>query len=152
MGQYIPFDSAELPFLNNFFAHFPVGNDPYPAAIPEGLYRMTGHLASFWGKTYKESMIESGLSESELQDYYSDRSDKRLNQTPEQFYAEVDRTVQELGMDMTLIQKTINIFLHDSRVESCENSLELSKILDEFLAPVYVALRNRGYNKADLWC
>ncbi|MDO8593723.1 MAG: hypothetical protein Q7R59_02415 [bacterium] len=103
----------------------------------------------FRNRTYRDSSGESGLSERELKDYFADRSEKRLDQTQEQFYAEVDKVVQELEMDMVLIQKTINVYIHDREYED-KNPRELIKVLDKFLAPIYVALRKKGYNSQDL--
>lgn len=153
MGQYIPFSPSELqPInLNNFFAHFTVGIDPYPSSMPEGFSRTNFRNLECWDKSYKDALVFLGLSESAtVLSEHSDRSDKRLNQTQEQFYAEIDMTMGKLGMEMTIVQKRINAYVHDTRCEDCKNPRELSRNLDSFLSPVYVALRKKGYNPSDL--
>ncbi len=152
VGQYVPFDESELQFLNNFLGHFAIGNDPHPSHSPDGFSRTNFHSLGLWNESYRDSLVNLGLSESQIRDGYSDRSDKRLNQTHEQFYAEIDRTTQELGMDLALVQRTINIYLYESRRKDCVVPRELSRSLDQFLAPIYKALRLKGYNKSDLWC
>ncbi len=139
MGQYVPFDETELVGLNNFLAHFPVGDDPYPYHLPEGFYRSISLSDEFRHKKYLEVVGNP-----------SNISDKRLNQTQHEFYTEVDATIREIEMDELEIRKTINIFIHDSRLEDCSDTEGLIKNLDGFLAPIYIALRKKGYNRGDL--
>lgn len=145
MGQYVPFDSAELSLLNNFFCHFPIGNDPYPNRKPNGFYR-TAH-GEHWNTKILELVRGFPFqSKDSLHRYCEGKSDKYLAGTFAEFYAEVDRTVEELGMFMVVVSRTINVYEHNQR----EAGPEGARHLDEFLAPIYVALRNKGYNKADL--
>ena len=146
MGQYVPFTQNELLFLNNFFCHFPIGNDPYPNRYPNGMYR-TAHEGDWNMKMLEIVQKFPFQSEDTRCRYCESKSDKYLGQTPAEFYTEVDRTVEELGMSVSVVSRTINAYHHNQR----DVGKEGAKHLDEFLAPIYAALRNNGYNKADLW-
>lgn len=153
MGQHIPFNPSELqPLdLNNFHAHFALGDDPFPTHMPDGFYRNNFHHLECWDKSYRDALIFLGLSEpADVLGNYAEKSDKRLFQTQVEFYAEIDETVRELEMDLALVQKKINVYFHDSRCKDCEDPRELSINLDAFLSPIYVALRKKGYNPSDL--
>jgi len=52
-------------------------------------------------------------------------------------------------MPMSLVERTINVYLHDR--DHADDPWELHRALDAFLSPIYIALRNKGYNKDDLW-
>lgn len=146
MGKYVPLEAEELRFLNNFFCHFPIGNDPYPNCKPKGFYR-TAH-EGHWNTKILELVREFPFqSKDSLHRYCEGKSDKYLDGTFAEFYAEVDRTVEELGMPMAIVSRTVNAYEHNQR----EGSPEGTRRLDEFLAPIYAALRIKGYNKDDLW-
>ena len=144
MGQYIPFDQSELSLLNNFFCHFPIGNDPYKNPRPQGMYRTAS--AKNWNRTTREFLAEQPAEE--VQRDYFGKSDKYLDQSVAEFYAEVDRTVEELGISMFVISKKINKYLYTQRGEEGE---ERGKRVDELLGPIYAALRNKGYNRPELY-
>lgn len=152
MGQHVPFNETELQEdLNNFFCHFHIGNDPYPTDQPEGFYRNVGRGGKFAGRTYRDFVAEfSGLSGKDLEEYFVDRSDKRLSQTPEQFYAEIDRTIREVGIDMEKLQREINVYTHDRSLDNWKNDKKMFENLCKLLMPIYIALRRKGYNREDL--
>ncbi|MDO8593806.1 MAG: hypothetical protein Q7R59_02835 [bacterium] len=101
-----------------------------------------------WNTKMLEIMQEFPFqSEDTRRRYCESKSDKYLGQTPAEFYAEVDRTVGELQMSMSVVSRTINAYFHNQR----EAGHEGSKRIDIFLSPLYAALRNKGYNKSDLW-
>jgi hypothetical protein len=152
MGQYVPYDESESKFLNNFFCHFCIGDEPYKINLPaEGHYR--GLLTDCWNRTQFEHCKESGIfnDDEDLQRYCENKSDKRLNQTPAEFYAEVDQTIIEVGMTIELVAQTINAYLHERRGKIGDMACEIQNKLESFLLPIYIALRKKGYNKADLW-
>lgn len=144
MGQYVPFDQSELSLLNNFFCHFPVGNEPYKNPRPQGMYR-TAH-AKNWNKMTRELLAEQPIED--VQRDYLQKSDKFLDQSAAEFYAEIDRTVMELGVSMDVISKAINIYHHNQCGEIGEES---GRHMDDLLRPIYRALRQKGYNKPELW-
>lgn len=153
MGQYVSYDNEELLNLNNFFAHFPFGDSPYEQVFPLGLYR--NNLQDHWNITAFEFLqgMREFASDETVRGYLAQRSDKRLAQTPAQFYAEVDTVVKHLGMSLEDVTRKINVYLHDRDQLSFNQRNDAMKLhfdLCEYLTPIYIALRKSGYNPQDL--
>ena len=147
MGQYVPYDPSEIPggSLNNFFCHFPA-NGPYERTMPEGYYRSLLKDGGAWDVSLREFLEEDSIYE-----VTHDRSEKRLDQIPAEFYAEIDRMIVEVGLTVEAVARVINIYLHHRDLVSREVSLQMNTALDAFLLPIYIALRNKGYSRQDLW-
>lgn len=158
MGQHVPFNDEELAFLNNFFCHFRWGDTPYEMAFPEGLYR--ANLHDVWDKTFLENATEFFTKHSppdfldkSLERLITERSDLILSQTPQQFFAVVEETIREVGLTAEEVARTINTYLHEREkipIPDFEQSFVFHHRLDDFLAPIYLALRKKGYNRVDL--
>lgn len=146
MGQYIKFDPSELVFLNSFFLNFRCGNEPHETDHPEGICRYA------FDKWYEMKEIDflACLYVEELRQYCAKRSEKRLNQTFAEFFGEIDRTIVEVGMTVEDVAKEINVYRYECGRKFCGNTPELAGKIYKFLAPIYTALRNKGYNPADL--
>jgi len=153
MNGYEPFTDEEIAplpgetvfrrymrVLNNFHMHFPAGNSPHnyedEPIFSEGYYRFMANEAG-WDSTFRELGYNPRF-----------QSEKRLNQTPKQFYEEVDRTVEELGMSMTSVSEAVNLML--SRRHLGIEAGSIADIVWPALYPIYVALRKKGYSKEDL--
>jgi hypothetical protein len=158
MGKYVPYEASELPliqkvqFLNCFFRHFRFMERPKgtPASIfLDGWSRMQHQ--DQWSVSRRTGISNYPFSYPSLAECCADRSDKRLDQTPRQFYAEVDGVVESLGISAEEIAKRINAVLMQRHDVSIEELRRLTAELDTFLLPIYIALREAGYNKADLW-
>lgn len=148
MADYVPFsidECASPPFLNNFFCHFPFGKTPYETTYPEGFYRgiLAEHMHETPGEFTKDA-YEYGT-------YDDERSDKKLNQTYAMFWEEVDSAVVEVGLSLEDVSRVINIYLHGRNVVDRNVAVQMHKAVDSFLFPIYENLRERGYNKQDLW-
>ena len=154
MGAHVPFNQEELVFLNNFYTRFQLGTEPHPQKYPEGLHRFT-MKACGWEKTKRASLKESVGSgfhdEVDLLDYYQAHSDKYLDQTPAEFYVEVDTVMTELGISAEEIARYLNIKVHEQQTRPPGRSGPFVDDLNLPLRPIYQALRERGYNKKDLW-
>lgn len=145
MGQYVPYDPLELHygyngFLNNFFLRFFIGDVPYSRdpEIIEGNFRR----AARW---LGDRTFGAGQERNE------ERSDKLYDQTGLQLIEEIDQTIRELGYTVEMVGMVINTYLHVREHASNEAYWKMTKIIDTFLLPIYIALRNKGYNKQDLW-
>lgn len=161
MGAHVPYDSKEEVYLNNFFTRFPFGEGE---VYPEGTYRTQGRIHR--GETYREFLRkergEMNQTADQLEGYYSLRSNKYLDQTPEQFITELDSTVAEVGLSLKSIEAKIqayfranmDLFMANKDLWKNQESRMLSQkaILDlnEYLMPVYISLRKKGYNYTDL--
>jgi hypothetical protein len=142
MGAHVPYDPDTEMFLNNFYTRFPSGIGTYP----QGLDRATWE--SDWHKTHREVFRswDTFTSVEDFDDFCSRLSDRYLDETPEQFFAELDRTVIEVGLSPDIIMEKIQASKND-HLSSREESLDR----DEYLKPVYIAMRNKGYNKKELF-
>ncbi len=162
MGKYVPYEETEVlsghgvPDLNNFLSHFRFLEKPKETSVcdeyfPDGMYRV--FAKDEWDVTYRAQINEilRGASTESFDEYCAGRSDKCLNQTPRQFYAEFDGVVERLGISPDVIAKKINAYLMQRRSIPREESLRLNAKLNIFLLPIYIALREVGYNKKDLW-
>lgn len=153
MGVHITFDPDELNFLNNFFTRFPLGIEPYLHKYPEGLYRYTMSGIA-WKKTkrvsLKELVGEVFRDEADLLDHCEAYSDKYLDQTPAEFCAEINLVMNELGISVQEITRYLNIKVHEQKIGLPEDTPFVDD-LNLPLRPIYQALRERGYNKKDLW-
>ncbi len=154
MGAHVPFNSEELNFLNNFYTRFQLGTEPYPQRYPEGLHRFTMRGCG-WDKTtlasLRESLGDGFRDEADLLDYCQAHSDKYLNQTPAEFYAEIDAVMGELGISTEVIARHLNVKVHEQQTRSLDGSGPFVDDLNLPLRPIYQALRERGYNKKELW-
>lgn len=130
--------------MNNFHMHFPIGNIPNDATesamTPQGFYRAFS-LERCWNITRRLLLSQDPSSSDNDKAKYSD---KRLDQTAEQFYEEIDKTVQEVGIPMKKISEVVN------RRMFGESGEVLYKDMWEVLLPVYRALRKKGYSHGDL--
>ncbi len=146
MGQHIPLNDEDLGFLNNFFCHFRFGESQ---VMPDGLYRTV--RASYWHIVQREYMkSEAKMYGGNLAEYFSSRSDKALDQTPAEFYNEVDRTTIEVGCNVEVIMEMILDFQKPNNTR--EQTFEKFDALEKYIRPIYTALRQKGYNRSDLWC
>lgn len=149
MGQHVPFDSKELHSLNSFLHQFIRGSVPYDTVQPGGLYRDALH--PWWGTKEIAFLKEAArFSGAQLRMYCERKSERRLQQTHAEFFAEIDRTIIEVGLTVEEVAEKINIYLYFQYQVNRATAHVLNEKLDEFLAPVYIALRNKGYNRADL--
>jgi hypothetical protein len=154
MGQHVPYNPEDEAFINNFFCRFPYGEG---SAYPEGTTRFS--YAKHWDDVIRQSIrnsLERISSKVDFIDYCATRSDLYLDQTPRQFFAELDRTVVELGLSVEAITAKIRTFHSASKSlfnsdDSRRVANNASREMNEYLKPVYIALRRKGYNKADLW-
>lgn len=146
MGQHVPFDPKAEAFNNNFFQHFPIGNDPHPSRLPEGMYRMAakGHWEVCNRVYIKEEWPQ--YYEADCQEY----SELYLEQTPAVFYVVIDQIVRELGLSMDEVSRTINRLRHIQEGRGPDATKSMFDLSD-YLQPIYIALRNKGYNKPELW-
>lgn len=154
MGIYVPYNPKNEEFLNNFYTRFPVGE----GSSPEGLYRML--VARYLDQTnriYFQSQIKTSFKDQkDMDDYCSKYSDLYLDQTPKQFIATLDETVVELGLSIEQIiqnnqrsnEASKDLFVNDEFRAIC---ILASTNRDNYLRPVYAALRGKGYNKKELW-
>lgn len=145
MGQYTPLNDEDGGMLNNFFCHFCFDKKHL---MPDGFYRTIS--AKHWNTTFRDYMkgqIDHFVDK--LEGYFSSRSDKILDQTPAEFYAEVDRATIEVGCDATVIAEMICDFKDKSNTR--EQAIDKYTLLDSYIRPIYMALRKEGYNKVDLW-
>lgn len=151
MSMYIPFRKEEVAFLGNFFYHFRFGDE---SGCPEGIWRTC--VTDVWNTTHRE--IYEGracLFKDHFSEVFGKLSDKYLNQTPSDFYGEVDSTIIELGLDSSVISKKIKNFVAIPSKLKPKNALELSthteaRALTDYLVIIYIALRKKGYNPFDL--
>lgn len=67
---------------------------------------------------------------------------KRLDDTNQAFFDEIDAVIEDLGIKRQEIERLV--------VERAAKSEEAQKALDTLLLPVYKALRKRGYSHRDL--
>jgi len=130
------YSHAHMRVLNNFFMRFPVGNDPHNTDGDEGLHRRNSKPD--WNVPSIVTYPDQGYSE------------KKGSQTPAEFFAEVDRTVAELGIEIAEISRRINRWIYEGK-KSDEARERLSKEMWDILIPVYIALRKKGYSRKDLW-
>jgi hypothetical protein len=115
--------------MNNFYMYF----------SPDGVYRreLRGQC---WNITWIAYLLQDKDAEGLTQPY----SHKRLHQTGEEFIAEMDRTVEELGKSKDITEAIRRFYSKESDRE------QLYKGLWDSLLPVYIALRKKGYSARDL--
>ncbi len=118
-------------FMNNFYIHF---------ANWELGYRQI-YKEHRWDKTYRDYLIELGLSEQTDSDFQT-YSLLYLSQTGRQFFEAVDQAVLEAGVDKTHLETMATKF---NKLSEDERRQFL-----EILFPVYLKLREKGYNHRDL--
>lgn len=142
MAKHVPLSGKE-DFINNFHNHFPW---PTNAHYPEGIERHL-RIMDGWDKTGREYIerIRNSLTEEEdFAEYLGEFSDRYLTKTASQFYEEIDGIVVELGLSQEVIQEKIE-------VSKQSNQLQVTQERDKYLLPIYKVLRQRGYNKFELW-
>lgn len=69
------------------------------------------------------------------------RSDLRNSQTPREFFAVIDKSIEDEGLDPNEIERL---------VKGIRNSPEVPIALSKYVFPVYVRLRAIGYSHFDL--
>ena len=130
--------------MNNFHMHFPVGNYPHDhtkhSMTPEGEYRSTVKNLGGWDITYQARWGDKAKNKKE----------KRINMTGAEFYREIDRTVEKLGIPMTRVSEAINRLFWDNPDHDYKKCEELFKILWKTLLPVFIALRKKGFKQSEL--
>lgn len=113
--------------LNNFFFYFPGPNG------------------------YREGLQSRGQWKTPFREFISPdlRSDKRLDQTPEQFYTEIDATVAEIGMELEDVSAFLCRFFAEGGTSNDEDDARFEELW-KTLSPIYVALRKKGYTSQDV--
>ena len=104
--------------------------------LPGGANRRFSEQLDHMDRTYREYYAEYGAS---VEDVGSKNSQLRLNQSDRQFYATIDRAIEEEGLP----QEEIEAF----------NRRELPMTLTQFrqkILPLYIRLRAIGYTREDL--
>lgn len=158
MGLHIPYDQDTESFLNNFYTCFPFGSG---AIFPNGLRRPRilnngKEEERNHREIYKDVFLLQKRSRDEnYEEHLEDYSDLFLNQTPRAFFGKIDETVIEVGLTLPEITSEIQILLatydrlFDNKETEADGVNALNRIND-FLTPLYIALRNKGYNAAEL--
>jgi hypothetical protein len=77
------------------------------------------------------------------------RSPLRLQQTRREFYAEVDKVVEELGISYDRVCEVVDVIVKRGN-DTDFNEEAVWKPAWQTLIPIYVALRRRGYNSRDI--
>ena len=76
-----------------------------------------------------------------LKDYLDDpRLKKEAGKTPRQFFSDVDRALQETGVDMVKLRELMQRY----------KELEVRKKIFKLVFPAYVRLREMSYTRRDL--
>ncbi len=154
--------------LNNFFARFVIGNKPYRCVgDPRGYRSME---ADYWNEVRRyngEGIYGDG------DEYGHLHTDKYRNQTPRQFYGEIDDLIVQHGLTVEKVAEIINDAYFGSKIKysstwrgSLHRRLEKWfpfyrdwvekrreakwKLMFETLLPIYIELRQRGYSTYDL--
>lgn len=143
MAKHVPFSEEEA-FINNFHSHFPW---PTNASYPQGIRRHLRRLDGYWertGREYVERMRNVLTEEEDFAEYLGEHSDRYLKKTAAQFYEELDSLIVELGLSMESIVEKIEVSKDSQNLKDAQER-------DSYLFPLYKALRQRGYNKFELW-
>lgn len=127
--------------FNNFFCHFPLGNVPYP----------TDELTATLGRYRKQSKLNDRDDDSFKTDKYPKLlglgEEDEVPVTRAEFYQDLYATVEECGMKMEDVSVALNP-LHEN-MQTMKN-LDWEKAF-QTLAPIFKAMRNKGYSHKDLW-
>lgn len=126
--------------FNNFFCHFPLGNDPYPM----------DELTATVGRYRKMSL----LNDRDENSYKTDKYPKLLGLeeedpvpvTRKEFYSDLFNTVEECGIKMEEVSKALNPLVHMGKMT--ENDWEIAF---KTLVPIFTGMRKKGYSSHDLW-
>ena len=145
MQQCMPYREGEIACLGNFRLHFRVGNLPFIVDMPDGLYRTNLREGGYWEMTFHDRIRQIARSEHDYHQYCLERSQRKLAQTPAQFYAVVDQMVAESHIPASRIERAINVLIGDAENMPCKFDA-----LTHLLFPVYIALRHQGYVISDL--
>jgi|GEM_PF-6406309 hypothetical protein len=81
---------------------------------------------------------------------YPNHSELRKNQTVEEFDSTIGQAIEELGIDKVKIQELLEIKSKYSGGPEFKKSIEAMKQLHEMLIPLYVRLREMGYEGVDI--
>ncbi len=144
-NQHLPYDPEKETYLNNFYCKFPEGPD---SKRPDGLARLSCQI--IWEVSfrdyYRKKIGGTWLKdEKQYEDYVRKFSARYLSESPRQFFATIDQVATDLGLDMANLQRMMR---------SCkqpDSTLDMCIERDNFIRPVYIRLREMGYNKAELW-
>lgn len=147
MGTHVPYDASTEQFLNNFYTRFPLSVEN------QGLARMVA--VNHWNQVHREVYRGYCRDGQDFQDFCAKYSDRFLDETPAQFFAELDRTVAEVGLSLEEVSKKIRALeaVFELLFESEEKRAEAERVSQElidYLTPVYIALRAKGYNSKEL--
>lgn len=149
MGNHVAYNPNTPEPLNSFFLNLVCGNSPYENSTPEGLYRNI--LSPWWHMTQYEFLKgPSFLSGNILKVKCASASERRLMQTHEEFFGEIDRTIIEVGLTVEEVARVVNVYLRERYRGTFDERESRARVLDEYLFPIFVALRRKGYNAADL--
>ena len=126
--------------FNNFFCHFPLGNDPYPTDEP------TATL----GRYRKQSLVNGREDDS----YKTDKYPKLLGLgeedpvpvTQKEFYEDLFIAVNECGMTMQYVSRALNPLQHMDKMNESD-----WEVAFKASALVFKAMREKGYSNHDLW-
>lgn len=125
--------------LNNFFCHFPV-------SCERGI---SGKLVVTDDGHYRNQITE--LDEWDVREIYFSQADTEkihsqrfLEQTPRQFYAELDLVIATLGIDIEKLCQTVAQYSYEKKTE------QSSEEIWTLLLPIFIAMRKLGYSKAEL--
>lgn len=81
--------------------------------------------------------------------YVAIHSKKYLNSTYREFYQIIDDTIKEIGLNVQII-KTLSQKTNDQNL-SLEKRVLIRTELEEYLIPLYIKLREKGFTHMDLW-
>ena len=124
-----PFTEAEIDVLgsgrlDNFHLYFPDPTDPEKKSYYGSIYETIGRM-------------ETKPDPNENTRY----STKKSNMLGKEFLDEIDTTVEEVGLTLEEIMEVMRDW-HDKKC-----SVE---VMQEFLLPIYIALRHKGFSRYDL--
>lgn len=129
--------------LNNFHLNFELGTRPYDPATRGALL----------GGGYRQLALEQGLLSTVRREFQGEEvaghSDLWLDQTFSEFYEAIDAAIVELGISKDDISVAVNKVVLGPRLQG-EAREALIQTLWDLTAPVYVALRKKGYTRTDL--
>lgn len=137
MGTYIAYDPEAEDFLNNFYTRFvQSGTENHPEGLARAIY--SNRMDTTYAECYR------GLDyEADYQDYCAKKSNRYLQETPRTFFKTLDEVISEVGLDFSEIRR-LTLIAREGTLEDC-----LAR--DEYIRPVYVHMRQMGYNKSELW-
>lgn len=146
MGKYVENGHKDaVNHLNNFFCYFKCSK---LLGFQDGYYRTS--LKPFTGKTFLEIAKITRDSEEAVALYCFSRSDKKLAQTMDELCFEIETTATEVGCSLETIADMIFEYRNNLDKNNIDLARKAHKKLDAYIHPIYLALRQKGYNPHDL--